>query len=59
MNESAFKRELTRAGCVFKRHGGNHDIWLNPKNGKVAAVPRHPRIGDSLCELIRKQLGLK
>jgi mRNA interferase HicA len=52
-------RELENAGCYLKRHGGNHDIYTNPKNGKTAPVPRHAEIKDSLCELIRRQLGLK
>lgn len=44
--------------CYLKRHGSNHDIFVNSKNGKKAPVPRHPEIKDSLCKLIRKQLGI-
>lgn len=58
MNNKTFVRELTRAGCAFVKHGANHDLYANPQTGKRAAVPRHPVIKDSLCELIRKQLGL-
>jgi predicted RNA binding protein YcfA (HicA-like mRNA interferase family) len=54
----AFIRELTRAGCHFKRHGGGHDLYINPRNGKVAPIPRHSELKDSLARLIRKQLGL-
>jgi hypothetical protein len=54
-----FIRELVRAGCYLKRHGKKHDIYVNPVNGQKAPVPRHSEIKDSLCELIRKQLGLK
>jgi len=32
---------------------------LNTGNGRTAPVPRHQEIKDSLCMLIRKQLGLK
>ncbi|MFL6212951.1 MAG: type II toxin-antitoxin system HicA family toxin [Blastocatellia bacterium] len=32
-------RELEDAGCYLKRHGGNHDIYANPKNGRTAPVP--------------------
>jgi mRNA interferase HicA len=53
-----FIRELADNGCYLKRHGSNHDIFVNPKNGKKAPVPRHPEIKDSLCRLIRRQLGL-
>jgi len=52
-------RELVDAGCYLERHGKKHDIYINTKNGKKAPVPRHNEIKDSLCELIRKQLGLK
>jgi len=52
-------RELENAGCYLKRHGSNHDIYANPRNGKTAPVPRHSEIKDTLCEFIRRQLGLK
>lgn len=51
-------RELAEAGCYLSRRGGKHDIYVNPKNGKRAPIPRHAEIRESLCELIRKQLGL-
>jgi hypothetical protein len=54
-----FIRELADAGCYLKRHGKRHDIYANPRNGKQAPVPRHSEIKDSLCELIRKQLGIE
>jgi mRNA interferase HicA len=53
-----FVRELVRARCSLKRHGRNHDVYMNPANGRTAPVPRHCEIKDSLCELIRRQLGL-
>jgi len=49
---------LVDAGCYLKRHGGRHDIYANPKNGKSAPVPRHTEIKSSLCDVIRKQLGI-
>jgi len=54
-----FIKELVDAGCYLKRHGKRHDIYMNPKNGRKAPIPRHPEIKDSLCMLIRKQLGLE
>ncbi|HOJ29112.1 MAG TPA: type II toxin-antitoxin system HicA family toxin [Spirochaetota bacterium] len=51
-------QELIKEGCFLKRHGANHDIYVNPSNGKKAPVPRHAEIKDSLCKLIRKQLGI-
>ena len=59
MNRREFLKELVLAGCFVKRHGSNHDIYHNPRTGRSAPVPRHNEIRDSLCELIRRQLGLK
>jgi len=52
-------RELIAAGCYLHRHGKRHDIYMNPKLGRKAPIPRHNEIRDSLCELIRRQLGIK
>ena len=59
MKRQDFIRELEKAGCYLKRHGKKHDIYVNPKNGKKAPVPRHAEIKNTLCEVIRKQLELK
>ena len=58
MNRRQFVRELTDAGCYLHRHGGKHDIYRNPANARKAPVPRHSELRDSLCQLIRRQLGL-
>ncbi|HHT9118370.1 MAG TPA: type II toxin-antitoxin system HicA family toxin [Candidatus Hypogeohydataceae bacterium YC38] len=52
-------RELEDAGCYLNRHGRRHDIYINPKTGRKAPIPRHREIRESLCELIKKQLGIK
>jgi hypothetical protein len=49
---------MWEAGCYLKRHGNKHDIYANPANGKQTPVPRHTEIKDTLCQLIRKQLGI-
>jgi len=46
------------AGCRLQRRGRKHDIYVNPSNGRMAPIPRHVEFAYSLCELIRKQLGL-
>jgi mRNA interferase HicA len=58
VKRQAFIRELEQAGCVFVRHGKRHDLYRNPANGQQAPVPRHREIAESLCAVIRKQLGL-
>lgn len=58
MKRRVFLKELRKAGCSLHRHGGRHDLYLNPANGRKAPVPRHSEIKDSLCRLIRRQLGI-
>ena len=58
MKRLDFIREIEHQGCVLKRHGKRHDIYLNPATGRTAPLPRHNEIRDSLCRLIRRQLGL-
>jgi mRNA interferase HicA len=52
-------RDLERAGCKLHRHGSRHDVYRNSANGKKAPVSRHREISDSLCRLIRRQLGIE
>jgi len=57
VKRQALVRELEAAGCVLHRHGKRQDIYRNPGNGRQAPVPRHREIADTLCTLIRRQLG--
>ncbi|MBI2059117.1 MAG: type II toxin-antitoxin system HicA family toxin [Nitrospirae bacterium] len=59
MNLRELIRGLVSRGCFLKRHGANHDIYMNPRKGRTAPVPRHNEIKESLVRLIRKQLGLE
>ena len=58
MKRNEFLRWLIQNGCVLHRHGGRHDIYLNPSNGKKQPVPRHSEIDDDLVKHIIKFLGL-
>lgn len=59
MKRSELIRQLTEAGCTFHRHGGNHDMYINPATGQKQPVPRHTEIDDALAKHIKKYLGLK
>ncbi len=59
MNRGEFVRLLLQQGCVLLRHGGRHDIFLNPATGQKQPVPRHAEIDNALARHIRKYLGLK
>jgi mRNA interferase HicA len=58
MKRQAFVRELEEAGIEFVRHGKRHDVYRNPVTGQQAPIPRHREIADTLCQEIRKQLGV-
>ena len=59
MKRSDLIRELQRAGCDLHRHGGRHDIYINPVTGQKQPVPRHHEIDNALAKHIKKYLGLK
>lgn len=41
---------LDKAGCKLLRHGGKHDIYHNPINGKSQPIPRHNEINEILAK---------
>jgi len=57
--------ELTRLarkyGCLIKKHGSEHDLWINPKTGGTARIPRHQskEMATGTADRIMKNLGLK
>jgi len=57
--------ELTRLAkehdCYIKRHGADHDIWISPKTGKTASIPRHQskEVATGTAQKIIKDLGLR
>lgn len=59
MKRSELIRQLTEAGCTLHRHGGNHDVYINPATGQKQPVPRHTEIDDALAKHIKKYLGLE
>ncbi|MEK6690645.1 MAG: type II toxin-antitoxin system HicA family toxin [Nitrospirota bacterium] len=49
-------RRLEEMGCLFIRHGSNHDWYQNPKTKITQPVPRHSEINDNLAKHIIKML---
>jgi mRNA interferase HicA len=43
---------------LLYREGGSHTIWLNPKNHKIASVPRHREIKTGTVRAICRQLEI-
>ncbi len=48
--------KLEQSGCYLIRHGGKHDIYHNPNNGKTEPIPRHREINERLAKKIIKSL---
>lgn len=57
MKRTELIRKLDDAGCVFVRHGGNHDWYQNPKTGAAQPVPRHRDVNEFLAKHIPKKLA--
>jgi len=51
------ERKLRIAGCYLKREGSSHSLWINPKDGVIEAVPRHPEIKEPLAKKILKNMN--
>jgi predicted RNA binding protein YcfA (HicA-like mRNA interferase family) len=58
MKREDLLRYLRLHGCYLKREGGSHSLWLNPTNGLMQAIPRHPEVKEMLAKSIIKRLGL-
>jgi len=50
-------QKLNRQGAIFVRHGANHDVYMQPKTNKEAAVPRHDEINEYTAKAILKKLS--
>lgn len=59
MKRDQLLRMLAAGGCELLRHGGRHDIYVNPRTGQKQPVPRHREIDEALAKHILKYLGLR
>ncbi|MBI5056528.1 MAG: type II toxin-antitoxin system HicA family toxin [Nitrospirae bacterium] len=50
-------KKIEGMGCIFIRHGGNHDWYQNPVTRFSQPVPRHNEINDTLAKHIIKLLS--
>ncbi|HSL19188.1 MAG TPA: type II toxin-antitoxin system HicA family toxin [Methylomirabilota bacterium] len=58
MKRTALLQHLRKHGCVLKREGSAHSLWLNPNTGEVEAVPRHVEIPNRLAQRICRGLSV-
>ena len=61
MKASELARLAKKHGCYIKRHGSQHDIWVNPNTGNTARIPRHQskEVATGTADNIINDLGLK
>ena len=57
MKRKDLLKKIFSLGCVLVRHGGRHDLYINPKTGKKQPIPRHSEIDESLAKHILKELS--
>lgn len=61
MKVSELLRQLSKIGCRFLEHRGEHDYWYSPVTGKEFQVPRHSskELPTGTANKIKKDAGLK
>ena len=61
MKTSEALRKLSKSGCFFVEHGGEHDCWYSPITNKRFRVPRHPsqELAPGTKKNIEKTSGVK
>jgi predicted RNA binding protein YcfA (HicA-like mRNA interferase family) len=57
MKRAELIKLLTAKGAILVRHGTNHDIYVQPKNGNTEPVPRHNEIKEFMAGKIIKNLS--
>jgi len=57
MKKKELLKRILSVGCVLARHGSRHDLYRNPKTGKIQPVPRHSEIDEDLAKHIIKELS--
>ena len=57
MKRTDLIRTIEAMGCVFIRHGGKHDWYMNSTTRVSQPVPRHREIKETLARHIIKTLN--
>ncbi|MDG4594522.1 MAG: type II toxin-antitoxin system HicA family toxin [Candidatus Contendobacter sp.] len=57
MKNSDLIKKFENMGCIFIRHGGNHDWYQSPRTKISQPVPRHREVNERLAKHIIKMLS--
>jgi mRNA interferase HicA len=58
MKRQTLVKHLRKNGCYLKREGGSHTLWMNPRTGRIEAIPRHVEIPNLLVRKICRNLSI-
>jgi mRNA interferase HicA len=58
MKRPELLRHLRLYGCILKREGTRHSLYMNPANGVVETIPRHVEIDNRLARKICNRLKI-
>jgi len=58
MKRHELLRHLRLYGCILKREGTRHSLYMNPANGVVETIPRHVEIDNRLARKICNRLQI-
>lgn len=51
-------KKAKKAGFVFRRSTGSHEIWWNSKTQKTCVIPHHMEVASGTLKNIVNQMGL-
>lgn len=57
MKQRELVKKLERAGFVFYRHGGNHDIYI--RGNQIERIPRHKEVVEKLARAILRKWNIE
>ena len=57
MKQRVLIKKLEKAGFIFLRHGGNHDVYVRGTDEEQ--IPRHKEINERLARAIIKKWRLE
>ena len=56
MKQRELVKKLEKAGFIFYRHGGNHDIYI--RDAQIERIPRHKEVNEQLARAILRKWNL-
>ena len=59
MKRKKLLQAVNAVGAVFIRHGGDHDIYENPRTHEFTQIPRHSDVCEYTALAIIKKMSKK